>query len=116
MPQRFRLVTRSDFDGLVCAAILKELGILEDILFVHPKDMQDGKIEVGPNDITTNLPYVPGVGLAFDHHDSEVLRLGETPDNHVLSADAKSAARVVYDYYGGDERLGGIISNEMMDA
>ena len=72
---RHRLVTRSDFDGLVCAALLKELGMLDDILFVHPKDMQDGKIEVGPGDITTNLPYVPGVGLAFDHHDSETLRV-----------------------------------------
>src|SRR3954447_19745257 len=103
MPDRYRLFTLSVFDGLVCAAILKELGILEDILFVHPKDMQDGKIEIRPGDITTNLPYVPGVGLAFDHHDSEVLRLGDTPDNHILSPTAKSAARVVFDYYGGVE-------------
>ena len=60
-----RLVTRSDFDGLVCAALLKELGILEDILFVHPKDVQDGKVELTANDITTNLPYSPEVGLSF---------------------------------------------------
>src|SRR5204863_5600523 len=66
MPDRYRLVTRSDFDGLVCAALLKELDRLEDILFVHPKDMQDGKVEIGPRVITTNLPYVPGVGLAVD--------------------------------------------------
>ena len=59
---RHRLVTRSDFDGLVCAALLKEIGLLDDIQFVHPKDMQDGKIEVGTGDITTNLPYVPGAG------------------------------------------------------
>ena len=76
MPDRYRLVTRSDFDGLVCAALLKELDRLEDILFVHPKDMQDGKVEIGPRDITTNLPYVPSVGLAFDHHSSEALRVG----------------------------------------
>ena len=115
MPDRFRLVTRSDFDGLVCAALLKEMGILEDILFVHPKDMQDGKVEIGPNDITTNLPYVPGVGLSFDHHSSEELRVEERPANHILSPTAKSAARVVYDYYGGAKRFPRI-SAEMMDA
>src|SRR3954462_12462241 len=115
MPDRFRLVTRSDFDGLVCAAILKELDILEDILFVHPKDMQDGKIEIGPTDITTNLPYVPGVGLCFDHHTSETLRVGERPSNYILSPGAKSAARVVYDHFGGAARLPRI-SAEMMDA
>ena len=67
----YRLVTRSDFDGLVCAALLKELGILDDILFVHPKDVQDGKVELTADDITTNLPYRPEVALSFDHHPSE---------------------------------------------
>jgi nanoRNase/pAp phosphatase (c-di-AMP/oligoRNAs hydrolase) len=99
--ERYRLVTRSDFDGLVCAALLKYLGILDDILFVHPKDMQDGKVEVTERDITTNLPYVAGVHLSFDHHDSETIRVEDTPDNHVIVAGAKSAARVVYDFYGG---------------
>jgi nanoRNase/pAp phosphatase (c-di-AMP/oligoRNAs hydrolase) len=99
--ERYRLVTRSDFDGLVCAALLKELGILDDILFVHPKDMQDGKVQVTDRDITTNLPYVAGVHLSFDHHDSELVRVDETPENHVIVAGAKSAARVVYDFYGG---------------
>src|SRR5215217_1047741 len=84
--ERYRLVTRSDFDGLVCAALLKQLGLLDDILFVHPKDMQDGKVELTDRDITTNLPYVPGVHLAFDHHDSELERLDETAENHVISA------------------------------
>jgi len=113
--ERYRLVTRSDFDGLVCAAILKELGMLDDILFVHPKDMQDGKIEVTARDITTNLPYVPGVHMAFDHHESEELRLREQPANLVLRR-ADSAARVVYDHFGGAERLGHVISEEMMAA
>jgi len=113
--QRYRLVTRSDFDGLVCAALLKELGLLEDILFVHPKDMQDGKVEIGPRDITTNLPYVPGVAISFDHHDSEELRLVERPANHVLDPHAKSAARVVYNHFGGADRFPNI-SAEMMNA
>ena len=67
---QYRLVTRSDFDGLVCAVLLKELDLIDEITFVHPKDMQDGKIAIGPRDITTNLPYVPGAHLAFDHHES----------------------------------------------
>ena len=77
--EKCRLVTRSDFDGLVCAALLKELSLLDGIKFVHPKDVQDGLVELGDNDITTNLPYVPSVRLAFDHHHSETLRVSENP-------------------------------------
>ncbi len=111
---KYRLVTRSDFDGLVCAVLLKELGILDEIKFVHPKDMQDGKVEISDRDITTNLPYVPGVHLAFDHHLSETIRVGKQ-DNHIIEAEAPSAARVVYNYYGGKERFP-TISEEMMAA
>ena len=114
--QQFRLVTRSDFDGLVCAVLFKDLGMINDILFVHPKDMQDGIIDIGPNDITTNLPYVAGCHLSFDHHASEVKRRGSSvPDNHIIETEAPSAARVVYDYYGGAERFPKI-STEMMAA
>jgi nanoRNase/pAp phosphatase (c-di-AMP/oligoRNAs hydrolase) len=113
--ERHRLVTRSDFDGLVCAALLKQLGMLDDILFVHPKDMQDGKVELTDRDITTNLPYVPGVHLAFDHHDSELERVDGSPENHVISVEAKSAARVVYDHFGGAERFAQV-SDELMEA
>jgi len=100
--KKYRLVTRSDFDGLVCAILLKHVDLVDDILFVHPKDMQDGIITVGPDDISTNLPYVDGIYIAFDHHYSETLR-NEKRDNHIIAPDAPSAARVVYDYYGGAE-------------
>jgi nanoRNase/pAp phosphatase (c-di-AMP/oligoRNAs hydrolase) len=110
-----RLVTRSDFDGLVCAALLKELGILEDILFVHPKDVQDGKVELTANDITTNLPYSPEVAMSFDHHSSEDMRVTERAGNRVAISSADSAARVVYEYYGGAERFPRV-SAEIMDA
>ena len=113
--EKCRLVTRSDFDGLVCAALLKELGILEEIKFVHPKDMQDGLVEITDRDITTNLPYVPGVRLAFDHHESETLRLEETAENHIIIPGAQSAARVVYDYFGGAERFKRV-SESLMEA
>jgi nanoRNase/pAp phosphatase (c-di-AMP/oligoRNAs hydrolase) len=112
--EKYRLVTRSDFDGLVCAVLLKELDLVDDILFVHPKDMQDGKVEITARDITTNLPFVEGAHLVFDHHHSETLRVGKR-DNHIIDAKAPSAARVVYDYYGGVQRFPNV-SLEMMAA
>ncbi len=99
-----RLLTRSDFDGLVCAALLKELDIIDEIRFVHPKDMQDGRISITDMDITANLPYVDGVYIAFDHHISELSRI-ISPPNHVVYPNAPSAARVVYEYYGAEERF-----------
>lgn len=99
--KKFRLITRSDFDGLVCAVLLKHLDLIDDIKFVHPKDMQDRTIDVTDNDITTNLPYVPGAHLVFDHHLSETIRNEGDIDNHIIDPDAPSAARVVWKHYGG---------------
>jgi nanoRNase/pAp phosphatase (c-di-AMP/oligoRNAs hydrolase) len=113
--KRYRLVTRSDFDGLVCAVLLERLGLVDDIVFVHPKDVQDGQVEIGPGDITTNLPYSPRAKLVFDHHHSETLRTTADADNHVIDPDAPSAARVVYDYYGGEKRFPDI-APELMHA
>jgi len=110
----YRLVTRSDMDGLVCGTLLKYLGIIDEISFVHPKDMQDGKVDITEDDITTNLPYVEGVHLAFDHHYSETLR-NEEMENHIIIPDAPSAAEVVYQYYGGDEKFPKRFK-DMMDA
>lgn len=112
---KYRLVTRSDFDGLACAVLLKEMNMIEQIKFVHPKDMQDGKIEVTARDITTNLPYVSGVHLAFDHHQSETIRNETIQPNHIIDPLAPSAARVVYNYFGGKDRFASI-SQEMMEA
>jgi nanoRNase/pAp phosphatase (c-di-AMP/oligoRNAs hydrolase) len=116
MTEKYRLVTRSDFDGLVCAMLLKELGMLDDILFVHPKDMQDGKVEVSARDITTNVPYVPGVHLAFDHHASEVERVKNRPQNHIIDPKAMSAARVVYDHFGGAAKFPRIRTEMMTEV
>ena len=111
----FRLVTRSDFDGLVCAVLLKELAMIDDIKFVHPKDMQDGTILISDTDITTNLPYVEGVHLAFDHHSSEITRVEDKKDNYINDPEAPSAARVVYDHFGGKEKFPNV-SDDMMEA
>jgi nanoRNase/pAp phosphatase (c-di-AMP/oligoRNAs hydrolase) len=113
--EKFRLVTRSDFDGLVCAVLLNELELIDDIKFVHPKDMQDGKIEISARDITTNLPYVAAAHLSFDHHLSETIRNTGERKNHIIDPKAPSAARVVYDYYGGKNAMP-TITAEMMDA
>lgn len=112
-----RLVTRSDFDGLVCAMLLKELDLIDDIKFVHPKDVQDGKVELTGDDITTNLPFDPRVKLAFDHHESELKRVDPAlaKDKFIIEGEAKSAARVVYNYYGGKETFSRI-SEEIMTA
>ena len=113
--KQYRLVTRSDFDGLVCAVLLKSLDLINEIKFVHPKDMQDGKIEITNQDITTNLPYVEGVGLAFDHHLSETIRNPNVKEHYIIDPNAPSAARVVYDYFGGKDKFPEI-SQEMMVA
>lgn len=94
-----RLLTRSDFDGSVCTAILEELGLIDDILYVHPKDMQDNKIKVNENDILANVPFVNGCGLWFDHHSSERERLKLDGKFKGASKKAPSAAQVIYDYY-----------------
>jgi len=95
-----RLITRSDFDGLVCAVLLREVESIDSVEFVHPKDVQDGKIAIGRNDILTNLPHQNGVGLWFDHHSSELVRNEDTASFRGRFEIAPSAARVVYNHYG----------------
>ena len=100
-----RLLTRSDFDGLACGALLKELGVIDDWKFIHPKDVQDGIVEVTGNDVLANVPYVKGCKMWFDHHSSESERLDADIQFEGASRLEDSAARVIYDYYGGKERL-----------
>ena len=101
-----RLLTRSDFDGLACGALLVYLGLIDEWKFVHPKDIQDGLIEASDNDILANIPYIKGCKLWFDHHSSESDRLGKNIYFEGVSKPAPSCARVVYEYYGGDAKLG----------
>lgn len=115
MTTTYRLITRSDMDGLVCAVILKRLGLIHAVTFVHPKDVQDGLVEIGPTDITTNLPFVETAHLAFDHHHSETLRIRDRHPNHIIDAEADSASRVVYRYFGGRGRMPDV-SEAMLSA
>ena len=102
-----RLLTRSDFDGSVCAALLQELGLVDEILYIHPKDLQDNKIEVTDNDIIANVPFVEGCGLWFDHHSSEHQRLKLEGKFKGASELAPSAAQVIYEYYKKDKNFAG---------
>ena len=107
-----RLLTRTDFDGLACGALLEYLGIIDEYKFVHPKDIQDGLVEVGPNDILANIPYIEGCKLWFDHHYSESERLDTNVYFEGVSKVAPSCARVIFDYFGGNEKLSHF--NEML--
>ncbi len=100
-----RLITRSDFDGLVCGALLLEAGVIDCWKFAHPKDLQDGLVEVGPNDCLANVPYVEGCGLWFDHHSSEHERLELAGKYKGESRLTPSCARIIYEYYGGEEKF-----------
>ncbi len=109
-----RLITRSDFDGLACGALLKEAGIIDCWKFAHPKDLQDGLVEVNENDCLANVPFVEGCGLWFDHHSSEFERLQLEGKYKGESRITPSCARIIYEYYGGKERFPQF--DDMMEA
>jgi len=112
--KKYRLVTRADFDGVVAGGLMIEMGLIDDVVFAEPKAMQDGLVKITSNDITTNLPYVEGVHLCFDHHISETERV-DNHDNHIIDPNAPSAARVVFNHFGGKDKFPSI-PDELMDA
>lgn len=112
--KKFRLITRADFDGVVCGALFNELEMIDDIMFAEPNDMQQGRVPVSDKDISANLPFVEGIHLCLDHHSSEIERVGEK-DNLIIDADAPSAARVVYRHFGGKEAFPNI-SEDLLEA
>lgn len=109
-----RLITRSDFDGLACGTLLLEAGVIDSWKFCHPKDLQDGLIEIDENDCLANVPYVPGCGLWFDHHSSEHERQELAGKYKGESRITPSCARIIYEYYGGQERFSHF--DDMMEA
>ena len=112
--KKYRLITRADFDGVVCGALFNELEMIDDIVFAEPNDMQQGRVPVSDKDISANLPFVEGIHLCLDHHASETERVGEK-DNLIIDADAPSAARVVYRHFGGKEAFPDI-SDDLLEA
>ena len=112
--KNFRLITRADFDGVVCGALFNELEMIDDIVFTEPNNMQQGRVPVSDKDISANLPFVEGIHLCLDHHASEIERVGEK-DNLIIDADAPSAARVVYRHFGDKEAFPNI-SEDLLDT
>lgn len=113
MSEKYRLITRSDMDGIVCAALLREIGMIDEVKYAHPKDMQDGTIEVTGRDIITNLPYHPKAHIVFDHHASEIERNKGQAANVINDPTAPSAAHVVYRHFGGAEKFPNITADLM---
>ena len=109
-----RLVTRSDFDGLACGALLLAAGVVDHWTFAHPKDLQDGLVEINENDCLANVPYVEGCGLWFDHHSSEFERNQLEGKYKGESRITPSCARIIYEYYGGKETFPNF--DDMMEA
>ncbi|OHC83663.1 MAG: exopolyphosphatase [Rhodospirillales bacterium RIFCSPLOWO2_12_FULL_67_15] len=111
---KYRLITRADFDGVVCGALFQELDMIDDVVFAEPGDMQAGRVAVTDRDITANLPFVEGVHLCFDHHASETQRVADRP-NRIIDPAAPSAARVVYNHFGGKKGFPAI-SDDLIKA
>ncbi len=105
---KFRLITRADFDGVVCGALFQEMDMIDEVVFAEPFDMQAGRVAVSGRDITANLPYVEGVHLCFDHHASELTRIGGDRPHRIIDPNAPSAARVVYNHFGGKTKFSAI--------
>jgi hypothetical protein len=100
-----RLVTRGDLDGLVCAILISLHERIDSIVLIHPQDITDGRMEIGGDDIIANLPYHPSCAMWFDHHPHTATPTARPRDFKGVFAAAPSAARLVYDYYGGAAKM-----------
>lgn len=93
-----RIVTRPDFDGIVCAVLLTDAYRIEEpILWVEPNDVQKGRVDIRPQDIIANLPYDERCALWFDHHFTNQI---DRPFEGAFRI-APSAAGIIFEYYKG---------------
>ncbi|MEE9166801.1 MAG: exopolyphosphatase [Candidatus Neomarinimicrobiota bacterium] len=116
-----RVIYRGDLDGTVCAAILEEVGLCDELKQAHPKDMQEGRVDVSDQDIICNLPYHPNCHMWFDHHSGEIDRTRLPSDFKGLVEEAPSAAGLVYKYFLPDHpelrKLGEIVRDtDLVDS
>ena len=100
-----RLVTRGDLDGLTCAVLLSLNEEIDSISLIHPQDISDGRADIRPGDIIANLPYHPGCAMWFDHHLHTATANIPAEAFRGVFAQAPSAARLVYKYYGGEAAM-----------
>ena len=116
MDSKYRLITRDDFDGLASCLLLKKLDLIDDILFVHPRQMQHGQVVLTERDISSNLPYVAGIYMAFDHHLSEITRVGTDCRNFICNPEKPSAARVIYEYFNMTEKFPSLFDELLLNV
>lgn len=94
-----RLITRADWDGLVCAALLKLVEDIDEVVFIEPGPFQSGELTVTSRDLIANLPFRSGCGMWFDHHATNKTN---SPFQGAWRI-APSAARVIFEYYDRPE-------------
>ncbi len=93
-----RIVTRPDFDGVVCAVLLRDIfEITEPVKWIEPYEMKNRAGEIVEGDIIANLPYSEGCSLWFDHH----LSNRTDADFEGAFREAPSAAGIIFEYYKG---------------
>jgi hypothetical protein len=100
-----RLVTRGDLDGLTCAVLLSLNEEIDSISLIHPQDISDGRADIRPGDVIANLPFHPACTMWFDHHLHTATPNVPPEAFRGAFARAPSAARLVYQYYGGEETM-----------
>ncbi len=98
MEKKYRLVTKSNLDGMVSAILLNALSLIQEVTFVAENDFKEVKISTNENDITVNLPFATGVHLAFDYHDSSTSSI-MINKNHIYDTTLSSAAALIYSHY-----------------
>ncbi|MCB2200233.1 exopolyphosphatase [bacterium] len=97
-----RLFTNSDFDGVLSAAMIADAEHISEIKFVHPKDMQDGIVDVEKGDIIANLPFHENAGTWFDHHGDATRSFSQRNDVKGIVGESPSAARLIFEYYDSE--------------
>lgn len=99
-----RIVTRGDLDGLTCSVLLSLNESVDEFLLTHPQELAEGLVEIRDTDVIANLPYQEGCGMWFDHHlHTAAVTPGVTFEGSF--GQAPSAARLVYEYYGGRDKM-----------
>ena len=94
-----RIVTRPDFDGIVCAVLLSDvLDIDTPVKWAEPNAMQNRLVEIETGDIIANLAYHENCSMWFDHHSTNK---PEAPFKGAYNKTAPSAAGIIFNYYKG---------------
>ena len=96
LEEHVRIVTRPDFDGIVCATLIRASEPIDQpIKWAAPNDMQKGRVAITGDDIIANLPFHANCAMWFDHHYTNRI---DQPFKGLYRI-APSAAGLVHEYY-----------------